>query len=362
MQERRRPRLPLCLTLLLMTAPVVCGQDPPPPAAAPLPIDDLVSDRPEEVPWLLQNLRFSIDLSTRVTHSTLLDETSFQQAVGFDLHKVFSGSEGDWGTMLLQGYLLRIDDQTRFPPFFDDEDDWVFQHRIFNFNYTGLSDGLLNFKVGHFEIPFGLEVPINTNGTLRQYLLPQNLGLKADWGMTINGELPAFEYEFGVSRGSGVEWSNSGDPWAVSGRVGTPRSENTVVGVSFFHGEVQTLRGPLDTVRRTRIGVDAQWYHGLWGVLAEVSTGGDEGNAVINGLVELDWRDPDERWLLYAQIRGLFKKLPTGPWDDAVSAVAGVRFTPDEHWAFSVQLIQDMTAFGNGKRDTVIAMQTRFRF
>ncbi len=57
-------------------------------------------------------------------------------------------------------------------------------------------------RIGHFEIPYGIEHAINTNGTLRNYRHSANLGIKADWGLAINGETTSFEYEVSASRGS----------------------------------------------------------------------------------------------------------------------------------------------------------------
>ena len=36
-----------------------------------------------------------------------------------------------------------------------------------------------------------------------------NIGVKADWGATVNGELESFDYEFSWSRGTGCGWPTS---------------------------------------------------------------------------------------------------------------------------------------------------------
>ena len=33
----------------------------------------------------------------------------------------------------------------------------------------------------------------------------QNLGMKKDWGVSLNGQMPTFDYEVSLTRGSGVE-------------------------------------------------------------------------------------------------------------------------------------------------------------
>ena len=64
------------------------------------------------------------------------NDVSAAQFIGFDMHKVFTGKKGDWGTAVVQGYLTRIDNQKKHPPFFEGEDDWEMVYRIVNFNYT----------------------------------------------------------------------------------------------------------------------------------------------------------------------------------------------------------------------------------
>ena len=136
-----------------------------------------------------ENLRMTVDLSSRIG-LTRGGGTAYQHVIGLDSHKVISGEGGDWGTVVMQGYLTRIDNQAQHPPFFDGADDTQFVYRIVNLNLTRYGRGRFNVRVGHFEIPFGLEHVINTNGTLRDFMHGPNLGVKADWGAGVNGSFP----------------------------------------------------------------------------------------------------------------------------------------------------------------------------
>jgi hypothetical protein len=80
----------------------------------PLSLDNLGSDvEPDaspvavEKPWASPagNLRFTVDLSSRISIPTRRGKVGTEHVIGLDLHKVFSDAEGDWGTLRLQPYL-----------------------------------------------------------------------------------------------------------------------------------------------------------------------------------------------------------------------------------------------------------------
>ena len=327
---------------------------------------------------LKENLVLTLDLSSRASLSTDSGEAFTQNVVGIDLRKMFSGPEADWGTLLFQGYLTRIANQAHHPPFFEDDDDWELVYRIANLNLTRLARGKLNLRVGHFEIPYGLEQSINTNGTLRDYTHGRNLGVKADWGTTINGVFPGFEYEVSASRGTGNEYFDRGNPHAVAGRIGTPSEAKVILGLSAFYGRVSNpgavavfeggsadpvaARDLQAIVRRSRFGADLQWHFSSpFALLGEVSVGRDYNQDVCNALVELDWRSPGETFLVYLQTRCFAQRFAAG-WDDALSCALGARYNPDATWALSAQYTQDFTTFFRVPRDAVFSLQLRFRF
>ena len=143
--------------------------------------------------------RFSWDLSVRGIQEVHdpkpgAKKTGLLSAVGLDLHHVFSSSTGpDLGTLRLQGYALRADLPNN-PPLFGDNH-WEWTDRISDFNFTRFSAKGVNVRLGHYQVPYGLEQTQSTYGTLRDYMSRTNLGIKADWGVTLNGQLPDYEYE-----------------------------------------------------------------------------------------------------------------------------------------------------------------------
>ena len=176
------------------------------------------------------------------------------------IHKVFSDRDGDIGTAVLQPYLVRRDNALPIPMHVEDDDDWEGEFHDFYFNLRRFGRGRTNLKVGHFDVPFGLEPQTDTHFTLYQVLPMQNLGMKKDWGVSLNGQLPKFDYEISVTRGSGVELDrfhdgemtmmrSAGRNWAVAGRIGTPQERDLSAGLSAFYGNV--WMPPMDiTIRR----------------------------------------------------------------------------------------------------------------
>ena len=309
---------------------------------------------------LIDQAQFTIDIASRVSFSRELDKVGIRNMLGFDYRQVFSGRTGDWGVMVLQGYLTRSDHEPRRPPFIADDHDTEFQFRIFSFNYTGLARGRLNFKVGHVELPYGLEATVDTNGTLRQFLPGANLGYKADWGVTVNGVLPEFEYEVALTQGAGNEPDMEDGRFLLTGRVGTPIEADRIFGGSFMYARLPGGGG--DRFTRWRVGADYQEFAlEPFAVSAELSVGEDDSMGVMNRLGELSWSTPFNDWFVYGQVRVLARER-TESWDEAVQAALGVSFRPDLHWNFSLQLSQDLETFHGKPEDTFLSFQTRYRF
>ncbi len=323
-------------------------------------LQNLGEQEDSDYSFLTDNLRWAIDLSARGIFDNRRDEWFSAFFAGLDLHKVFTGPSGDWGTLTLQPYLTRINNPSH-PPFFESNHDWELVYRISNFNYTGLADGRLNIRVGHMEIPFGLEQVINTNGTLRDYIHGRNIGVKADWGVSVNGELADYEYELALTRGTGNEWSSRGDPFLIAGRVGTNRDESFSVGVSALQGEVQKTALLGNTQERTRFGADFVWQTEPVIAMGEISIGKDDGVEVVNGLLELDWTNPCESILVYDQILYFNADLPNG-WDHAIANVLGVRWSIDSQSTISAQWNQDLSTFSGSQTTEALSLQVRHRF
>lgn len=302
------------------------------------------------------NLRWAIDLSTRHNNSLRGARSEWKHIVGLDLHKVFQGKTGDIGTLVFQPYLVKLTNAQNPPFFFDDGDDWELTWRMTNFNYTGLSQGKFNIRVGHFEVPFGLEKNIDTNGTLRQYTFSTR-GIKADWGVSINGVLDKFDYEFAVMRGSSNEFTARDDPYVFSGRVGSPENRNLVIGLSAFFGEVLNASG---TANRKRIGVDLAYYFYQWEFLLEASGGKDEESDIVNFLAEASWRSPMETYHLYTQLRQNHNKTNQN-WNDSTRLSLGMKYDVNKIVSLSGEVIHDIDVMPAVSKQTSLILQLRIR-
>ena len=308
------------------------------------------------------NLRFTIDVANRSLFLTESGEYANLAFFGMDLHKIFTADDGDVGTLTLQPFLIRTDNLQSFPrSLFDDPHDWKIEWRISNFNFTGLGRGKPNIRFGSFEIPFGLEQIVNTNGTIRDYLHFQNYGIKSDWGMTLNGEANDVEYEIAASRGSGNRYRRRGDPFLFAGRVGTSRNKPVILGVSGLHGETVNFNGASGTTRRSRVGIDMTFGGERMVYMAEATAGFQNDARVFSGIIEFDKFNHDESILLYNQfvIRGLGE---TDVWDYEVRNATGARWQVDNHWALSGQIFHFFDVIGNGNAGTNLAVQARYRF
>lgn len=319
---------------------------------SPVPISSAAA--PLASSTLLENLRWQFDVAARPVFN---DNDSFQQYwVGLDVHKVFSGRNGDIGTLVFQPYWVHFSNRAGTPFFFDGKDSEL-TWRIANFNYTALSNGGFNVRAGHFEIPFGLEQNIDTNGTIRQYTFADR-GIKTDWGVTINGILPEFEYELAVSRGSGNDITDRDHPHLLSGRIGTPSHRNLIGGLSFMSGEVLGATG---TTRRERVGVDVAWYTGPWELLLEASGGRNNKTDVGNALAEVSWRNPMETWHAYSQVRHFQQDAGNG-WEQGSAVATGVRVNLPYDLIISGEWNKPMDRLGAQSEHATLILQLRARF
>ena len=317
---------------------------------------DLVDMFPES---FQDNLRATLDLSTRYTHDD--NKTGGQHwwhVAGLDMHKIFSNEGGDWATLRTQLYVVRQENGVggAAHPFLDGPDDWELQPRIVDINFTNLGDNLPNVRVGHFEVPYGLEHLINTNGTLHDFRHPQNIGkVKPDWGIAINDDFQNWEYEIALTRGTGIEYHSKGDPYIFAGRIGTPRDRNFVLGASF--ADIHSTRPVVGVGERERYGLDAQYFFGLWSVLGEISWGDNAGTDIRHSIYELNFRTPSEKIFVWAQ--GIHQTVDsaTGWMQNTSLGNFGVRYAPDSHWALSGMWTHDYEADND-----IIKAQLRYRF
>lgn len=336
---------------------------------------------------LTNNLRFDIEMVNRFSTTRRRGKVSGFNTIGFDLHKVFTDEHGDIGTLLLQLHIARRDNAFPTPHHVEDDDDWEVEFHDFHFNLTRWGRGRTNFKIGRFAVPFGLEPNSETHLTLYQTIAHENLGLKKDWGFSINGQLPKFDYEVAITQASGHEIWNVGKNYAVAARIGTPSEKNLVLGLSAFHGQVMDEhrihrwrsglremsrvdrvlgrtpdkgRGEDNLVRRTRFGIDVFWVNEQYTLKGELSVGRDFNQDVVNSLVEIDWRSADES--LHAYLQGIYLGQRGSGWDKDIEARIGMVWVLDPHFEISAQYSQDLKTYGDRPTDSMFTIQSRIRF
>ncbi|MEW7987081.1 MAG: hypothetical protein AB2805_06490 [Candidatus Thiodiazotropha sp.] len=317
---------------------------------------DAFSDMAEIGAGFSKNSRWAIDLSSRVVNDLESHHSASTHVLGFDYHKVLTDDSGDIGTLVFQPYIVKLNNVPNPPFFFDDGDDTELTWRIANFNYTALSEGKFNIRAGHFEIPFGLEQNIDTNGTLRQYTFSDR-GIKADWGISINGALPRFDYEVALTRGSGNEIESRGDPYVFAGRIGLPSHQNLIAGLSWFHGDVLAGNG---ITERERVGFDLAYYRHHWELLFELSGGNDDGDDRMNSLMEASWRNARENLHLYIQWSRLWLK-PDNHWEAGDDVKTGILWSPVSGFEFSAQYQKQIDMIRQQAKPSFFTLQVRWR-
>jgi len=310
------------------------------------------------------NSRFALDLSSRIVNISRGDSsnTGYMQQLGVDIHKVISAPRKDLATVVIQLYAARIDNLNPHPPFFDSENDWEILKKINTINITALSRGSFNILLGHVELPYGLEYSIDTNTTLRQTPISQNLGLKADWGGGINGNINSIQYDVVVTRGSGMEYDSNGSPYAITGRIGSAFGSqsyfpNSGWGLSLFHGEL--LQGG-SKIKRSRAGIDYQRTYGAFGLLSEFSWGKDDGMDRGMLFAEGSWTSVNEQLFAYTQLNAALKDT-TAAWDDKLTWVIGLDLFHASGFSLSFQYSNDIRSFDKSIETELLQFQLRYR-
>jgi len=298
---------------------------------------------------------------------------------GFEYFRIFSGDYGDWLTTDLQVRLLMgprkrflRNAYANFNLNFDYDQDklehiltsqMMFSYEIHNaYANFKLNSGRSNIKVGHFDVPFGLEPLIDTHPTLLQTQAMKNIGFKKDWGISVNGSLPSFDYELSYTLGCGGNtkiWRKDGS-YLLSGRIGTPTSKNIQYGLSLLHGEV--LPALYDdylfqrTITRKRIGLDSQLLYRSYTFKGELAYGKDRDRDVLSTLLEMDYILPHhQKWQLESQIKAFINDLSKSKTDDTTMTL-GVSYQLSNSITLRTNYIHDFN-LRLGNEEDILAFQ-----
>ncbi|NIA02560.1 MAG: hypothetical protein GWP15_04190 [Nitrospirae bacterium] len=313
-------------------------------------------------------------------------EVGGKNSVGFEFLKKFSNEKGDWGSFLIQMRLVRYDRQSTLmnqtkmlPAHVDGTHNWELEFHDIYFKYSGPFKGKFNIRVGHFDVPFGLEQNVDTHSSLIQIMSMRNVGFKKDWGIAVGGQLPEMDYEFAFTRGTGVEYRERGENYLLSGRVGTPADRNFSIGLSGLYGQVIDSMGVMrgkrmgmpstwfgsrtkpkqDIIKRSRVGLDCIYLSGPYTFKGELSYGKDENQSVINTILELDYLFPDMDGRLEAivQIQNSHQDLTATGSDDDTFLTLGLNYRLSREMTLQTMYRHDFQRIKKTKNDNILGFQ-----
>lgn len=146
-----------------------------------------------------------------------------------------------------------------------------------------------SLRVGHFQIPYGLNPVLAPRNSFILPLGAYDLGFKWDWGMAYKGSLGHYDYELAGTTGVGerLSWPNGGA--LLSGRIGTPTYKDHEYGFSILYGKVspQVLNHLIlpAKVTRFRVGVDTTLMKRPYRVLMAEAAIGKDGDHGVGGVM-----------------------------------------------------------------------------
>ena len=307
-----------------------------------------------------------IDQAARIVQTSRGGGPGVLSWIGVDFISDVGAADGrSIGTLTLQPYAIHADGLPGTPAIFDGDHDWALQWRIFRFEVTRWAHHGVSWKMGHIEVPFGLERGINTNGTMRQFTNGSNLGVKGDWGTSLHGERNGIDYEVAVTRGSGNEYREEDGNRVIAARVGNSLDENLSFGVSFMDARLTGLDPPAGLTAfpkpdRTRLGADFRWRGPTFTLLGETSFGTNDDDDVWAAYLEASTSSDDERSFYYAQLIGSGSKSDLGR-EERETLGLGYRQHLSTNSTLSLRWAQDLDVPG-AKEQSVMAIQLRFRF
>jgi len=365
--------------------------------------------RQESPGFFEDNFTLKKELYAQITSSTqepkpddpFVENVYLRESVGLEILKKFSTATSTLASIDFQGRLVW---RNNFIETINDmeglhRDGWTFEYHnfyadLYNILNPFLGDqaqadalGKVNFRVGHFYVPFGLNLQTDTHGTLLQLSNDRNFGFERDWYAGFWGSIsPDFNYDVYYMLGSGYPIAFRGQLGMVGPRLSlSNRWRNEVgleAGLSFLRGE----RLSKDAVERSpyvaataedgrvvdtlRAGLDARYTLptslGSFSATMELSAGRDEHDDLYTQLYQLDYLALDRQWGCSVQYRRFWQDLSgTGMNNADASLISEIAwyFRNDLSGAYlhslrlnvEVQLERQM-----GPRATIVSFQYYF--
>ncbi len=208
---------------------------------------------PQVEPWWSKDTLFRKEIFSQLSYSdtinsdnSLAERIYSRQSIGFELQRRFSTTSSTWASCDAQGRFVRRD---HFLPVIDDmegEDREGWQAEYHNlycdlYNPIGwlLSDeaagkliGILNFRMGRFYLPLGLNLQTDTHGTVLQLSNEQNVGFERDWYAGVWGGIGwDLKYDLYYLVGSGYDLSFEGQSGLVGFRLSSSANVQNETGI-----------------------------------------------------------------------------------------------------------------------------------
>jgi hypothetical protein len=247
-----------------------------------------------------------------------------RQSIGFEALKKFSTSTSTVASFDFQARLVRRDG---YNPVLNDMEGaarpgWAFEyHNLYLDLYNVVKPvGRVNFRVGHFYVPFGLNLQTDTHGTVLQLSNESNFGFERDWYAGFWGSINKhLNYDAYYMAGSGYDLKFKGQSGLAAVRLSLSNRYSSEYrlegGVSLIGGErlARLMNDGRDTPLKTqRVGVDTRYRHtaphGLLTFTTELSGGRDAVDPVFTQLHQAEYLRASRRWGVASQFRRFFQE------------------------------------------------------
>ncbi len=320
------------------------------------------------------------ELYASTRYSAQVEKFEGRNSAGFILFGTFSGPDGQIGDLNVQFRTAYYNDQ--FDYGIKMTRDWLsnldqFAVELHNaYLRLRVLPPLLNVRVGHFYVPYGLQPWIDTHGTLLQSPTMRFTGDERDWGVAIEGQNDKLEYELGLTRGSGMRYFNKDNNYAVAGKISTPRIGQRInewLGASFLVGRIydiaarERLRSwnmeekdilfKESVVKKWRIGIDGQGETGACRTRFEITGGQDAAKeAVLAEFFELKYAlGKGSRWNTYFQFENLTQDFTKQNRASDMTVRAGLTYGISANYNIQFAVSRDLSRTF-GREDTWIGI------
>jgi len=297
---------------LFALATVVSCQEP----AKKDPFEDLPVPQPATEPsraFFRDNFGFRKEIMSEF--DTNQDGTpASRQSLGFEVLKKFSTATETVAAFDFQARLVRRDG---FNPVMNDMEGetragWAFEYHNLYLDLYNLfhRQGRFNFRVGHFYVPFGLNLQTDTHGTVLQLSNERNFGFERDWYAGLFGPLNRhLNYDAYYLTGSGYDLKYKGQSGLGAFRLSLANRYSSEYGleggVSVLAGE--RLAANNETIRTRRAGIDGRYRKSIPTDLVtfttELSAGSDTRRYVLTQLHQAEYLRASRRWGLATHYR-----------------------------------------------------------